>query len=374
MKSKYHAKILVVDDDPDVLVSVSLFLNEYGYSTYPCNNAKDAIDKLANNGIDVVLTDIVMPGVSGIELLEEIHRLSPEVPVILMTAYADVDKAVEAIKKGAFDFIIKPYKIEQLIHSIEKAYEYHRLVKMETDYKHILEELNMEIETLMSERTMNVMALTVADRIRNPATTIAWTCKRIMEKEQISSQAMEGLNTILSEAEKLDNIVKDFHEFLKNKESMFKYDDINEVVEDIVSIVEKEASQKGVELSARISEAPLKINMEKRLMRIAVSHLLKNAVEATPKGGKIEVETFGDNSSVTVVISDTGMGISKDDVDKIFDPFFSTKSHKFGMGLPLVKQIVSEHLGDIKVESDIGKGTTFKVIFPSRWKEKISQP
>ncbi len=132
--------IFVVDDDTYVLESVSVLLNKYGYSVITCENAKEAMAKLQENKIDIVLTDIKMPVVSGIELLGEIHKLNPEIPVILMTAYAELDIAVDAVKKGAFDFIIKPYKPEYLIHSIEKVVEYNRLINLEKNYKNMLED------------------------------------------------------------------------------------------------------------------------------------------------------------------------------------------------------------------------------------------
>lgn len=148
MNQKEAGSILIIDDDPDVLESISLLLNEYGHTIVACNNARDTMDRLQENKlvvsitnlIDLVLTDVKMPGVSGIELLEKIHNLNPDIPVILMTAYADLDIAIEAIKKGAFDFIIKPYKPEQLIYSIEKAIKHHRLVQREKDYKKTLED------------------------------------------------------------------------------------------------------------------------------------------------------------------------------------------------------------------------------------------
>ncbi|MDP2156337.1 MAG: response regulator, partial [Nitrospirota bacterium] len=183
MTQRYAGSVIVVDDDPDVLKMTSLLLNKRGYSTFPCGSAGEALEVLQKNKIDVVLTDIMMPEISGIELLERIHSIDPDIPVILITGFADLTKAIEAIKKGAFDFITKPYETAYLTHSIEKAVSYHRLIKMEADYRQILEELNAEVETLITERTMGIMALTVADRVRNPATTIAWTCKRMLEKE-----------------------------------------------------------------------------------------------------------------------------------------------------------------------------------------------
>jgi putative two-component system response regulator len=138
-ETKEKAKIVLVDDDPYVLEFVSALMSEYGYDYKACSNADEAFCFFQNNPVDVVLTDIKMPVVSGIDLLEKICDFKPDVPVILMTAHAEVDIAVDAIKKGAFDFIIKPYRSEQLIHSIEKAILYRRLVEKEKEYKRTLE-------------------------------------------------------------------------------------------------------------------------------------------------------------------------------------------------------------------------------------------
>jgi len=138
--SEKKAQILLVDDDPYVLEFVSSLMGEYGYSYVACQNAEEAFSHFQKNSVDVVLTDIKMPVTTGIELLEKICDFRPNVPVILMTAHAEVDIAVDAIKKGAFDFIIKPYRSEQLIHSIEKAILYRRLVEKEKEYKKLLED------------------------------------------------------------------------------------------------------------------------------------------------------------------------------------------------------------------------------------------
>jgi len=372
MNPKQYGSVLVVDDDPDVLRFTSLLLEKHGYSVVPCSRSGEAMEILKDKKVDVVLTDIVMPELSGIELLKKIHDLYPETPVILMTGYADTDKAIEAIKKGAFDFITKPYKADYLVHSIERAVNFQRLIRMETDYKNTLEEFNQELETLVAERSMNLMALTMADRVRNPATTIAWICKRMLGKVDIPEKLKEEFAVILSEAERLEGIVRDFHNFLKNKESMFSYEEINGVAEGVIAVISKEAAYKGVELAAKLSGESLKINMEKNLFRAALFHVLRNALEATPAGGRVTVTTSSDGDNVVLEVSDTGHGISKEESDRIFDPFFSTKKHRFGMGLSLAKQIVSEHMGEIKVESELGIGTTCRMIFPARWMKKYA--
>ncbi len=366
MDSNKQNSILVVDDDPSVLDSISLLLKQYGYIVISCERAKDVFNALQEEKIDVVLSDVKMPEITGIELLDKIHTINSDIPVILMTAYADFNISVDAIKKGVFDFIIKPYQPEQILHSVEKAVKYKDLLEMEKSYKHLLEKFNQEIETLVSERTMNLMALTIADRVRNPAMVIGSTAKKMAEKKDIPEDFRNDLRCILEETEKLQTMVKDFHNLLKSRKSKFSYDDINEVVESVVSSVEK----REVTLVFNLSEQPLRINMEKDLLRVAISLLVKNALEAMPESGRLTIETGQEEEEVFLRISDTGPGIPANSLENIFEPFFSTKKRGFGMGLPLVKQIVSEHLGKISVKSEEGKGTTFSLTFPSRWKDR----
>lgn len=132
--------ILVVDDDPFVLDSVSFLLREYGYTVITAGNAQDALARLRENPIKAVLTDIKMPDVSGIDLLRKIHEMAPEMPVILMTAYAELNIAIDAIVEGAFDFVTKPYKPEYLMNRINRAVKYGNLLQLRKDYTYMLED------------------------------------------------------------------------------------------------------------------------------------------------------------------------------------------------------------------------------------------
>ena len=129
MEQANGSSILIIDDDTSVLETTAVLLREHGYSVIACKNAKDAIVKLRENKVDVVLTDIRMPEASGIELLEEVRSINMDIPVILMSAYAELDIAISAMGKGAFDFIVKPYKSELLVHSVEMAVKHKKLVK-----------------------------------------------------------------------------------------------------------------------------------------------------------------------------------------------------------------------------------------------------
>ncbi|ANA40165.1 MULTISPECIES: HD domain-containing phosphohydrolase [Geobacter] len=146
MLKRHDGTIVVIDDDPYVLESLSALLVAYGYAVHPFGRGADAMRRLAGGGIDIVITDINMPEMTGIEVLRAIRTSNQDVPVILMTGYAELSVAVEAIKQGAFDFIIKPYDPLYLFHAVEKGINYYRLLKIEKNYK-------IELENTVRQRT-----------------------------------------------------------------------------------------------------------------------------------------------------------------------------------------------------------------------------
>lgn len=139
MSSDNPVSVLVVDDNEFVLESTSLLLMNFGYRVVSCSVPGEAIELFRKDPFDIVLADIKMPKVTGIELLSRVHAINRDVPVILMTAYAELGVAVNAVKEGAFDFIIKPYKPEYLVYSVEKAAKHAKLLKIEKSYKVELE-------------------------------------------------------------------------------------------------------------------------------------------------------------------------------------------------------------------------------------------
>jgi putative two-component system response regulator len=140
MITDVEEKILIVDDNTDVLESVSSLISSRGFSVVSCENAKDALDKLHENRIVAILTDISMPVLSGLELLEKVHNINPEIPVILMTGYAELDIAIDAIQRGAFDFVTKPFNTPHLMRAIEKAIQYYKITETQNNYQITLED------------------------------------------------------------------------------------------------------------------------------------------------------------------------------------------------------------------------------------------
>jgi putative two-component system response regulator len=131
---------LIVDDDSSVLEVTKQILLKHNFSVVDCHNAREAMVAMREDHFDIVVTDIKMPEISGIELLERIRENDSDLPVILMTAYADLDTAIEAIKKGAFDLLVKPYHPEYLVHSVSKAVQFNTYMRLKENYKKYLEE------------------------------------------------------------------------------------------------------------------------------------------------------------------------------------------------------------------------------------------
>ena len=171
-------RIFVVDDDRFVLESVTTLLTEFGFSVRAFSNGQEAVRQFVMEPVDLVLTDINMPIMDGLEVLEKIRFLDKETPVVLMTAYADLDVAVKAIQKGAFDFIIKPYRPPALIHTVEKGVNYKRLTQIEKNYKAELErtvevrtaELNAALGEITHMSKEIIERLTAAAELRDEDT------------------------------------------------------------------------------------------------------------------------------------------------------------------------------------------------------------
>ncbi len=178
MSDSAFAKVIVVDDEKVVRDSVSLLLDREKYRVSVFSSAFDALGEIKQNNVDLILSDIKMPGLSGIQFLTKIRTMNKDVPVILMTGFPEMDMALKAIKAGAFDFIVKPFRHDYLKASVDKAVEYYRLVKFEKQYKYSLEktiqqkteELHKALDSLKTVSRELVQRLGVAAEYRDQET------------------------------------------------------------------------------------------------------------------------------------------------------------------------------------------------------------
>ncbi|MCD6121115.1 MAG: PAS domain-containing protein [Spirochaetales bacterium] len=229
-------------------------------------------------------------------------------------------------------------------------------------------------------RAENLAALTtlaagVAHEIKNPLGSIGIHIqliqKEMRNKKMVKTEMVkEYLGVITEEVDRLNRIVVDFLFAVRPMDTNLEEKNINQVVKEIFNFVQYELKESGVDLKIKLGEELPRIKIDEKYIKQAILNLVKNSLYAMPNGGLLTVETKRSGGNVVLKISDTGSGIPDELMDKIFEPYFTTKDFGTGLGLTLVYKIVKEHLGEIAVNSKEGEGTTFTISFPIPQKEK----
>lgn len=228
--------------------------------------------------------------------------------------------------------------------------------------------LNHEMEDIVAERTMGMVGLRIADHIRNPVTVIGGLCRQVYKRE-LDEASKEKLGDILTECQRMEKIVADFDELVKSKRFLFKREDLNEIAYSTIRLVEHEVKDKAIGLAVNLYDKPLMFNANRQLIKIAIRHVISNGIDATAPGGQITILSGLKEENIYLTITNTGKGMTSEEMHRIFEPFYSTKG-RTGMGLPLVRQIISEHMGEIVIDSNPNIGTAVQFTFPTRWMEK----
>jgi PAS domain S-box-containing protein len=215
----------------------------------------------------------------------------------------------------------------------------------------------------------------VAHEIKNPLGSIGIHLelmkKEMSGKKQIETRkVLENLLIIKEEVDRLNRIVMDFLFTVRPMNAELSYDELNRVVRELLDFMKFELSEAGITVDTDLTKTGPQILMDERYMKQAVLNILKNAISAMPDGGRLRVQTVQKGNELLLKISDTGVGIPDEHMDKIFEPYFTTKDFGSGLGLTLVYKILKEHMGDIEINSKVGEGTSITLSFPVPQKEK----
>ena len=284
---------------------------------------------------------------------------------------------------GSLDIVAYVFvaAITLFFHRIQRIYHH-----MEIDHRHLEETseeilaLNREMEACVMERTMKEMALGIAHGIRNPLCVIGGISHRLAKKPNDVNATREQAEAIAKEARRIEEIVHRFETLARRQDSFFTEEDINLLVESSLNVLRPEFKAKKINLLVDLFAKPLLVRVDKQLLRVALSHLLRNAVEATQPGGSVLVRTTQVKDQAILMIKDTGRGMAPEVVENVFIPFYTTKIGGTGLGMVLVRQIVDEHRGTISLKSKLRRGTTVTIKLPRRFvefpgiSEKISTP
>ena len=413
MTAEHRGRVVIVDDEREVGTCLRLTLEKWGYQAHAFDNGFDALLFLEerHGEVDAVLTDIHMPGMDGMELLDRVLCIEAEIPVILVTAFADIGLTVEAVTKGAFDFIIKPYDPAYVLKALEKAVTYRRLRLSERSYRAELEraveertrELNRAHEIVLQNEKMALVgqiAAGVAHEINNPVGFISsnlgslgkYVARLLMfhgvltealakhcpadelaRIEEVRKTAridsiVDDIPALFNESqegiERITEIVRNLKGFSHVDGGVFVLSDINEVIVKALNIARNELKYVSTVVSD-LGEIPRTRCLPNQLAQVFIN-LLINAAHAIKGHGEITVSSRREGDHILVTISDTGCGMPEEVKARIFEPFFTTKEpgKGTGLGLSISHDIIKKHAGEISVESVPGRGTTFVIRLP----------
>ena len=321
-----------------------------------------------------------MPGMDGIEVLGHIKKKYPKTEVIFLNGHAVTQDGVEGIKSGAFDYLSKPIEFEHLFGKIKQAYEKIKREEeklKEAEFRKYMEEQMMTTERLAS---LGTLAAGVAHEINNPLAIIneaAGWLKLILSKEEMAKMPRKqnfekALSKIEKGVERAKRITSQLLGFAKKDDSVFAEVNLAELVEEAVHLVKREAANKDIQLVREIDPATGNIWSDAYQFRQVLINLLTNAIYATEAGGSVTIILGAVGDNVKLTVRDNGHGIPKENMKKIFEPFFSTKppGEGTGLGLFVTRGIVEKLCGTIDVESRLGDGTSFYVNLPRYCKTK----
>ena len=271
---------------------------------------------------------------------------------------------------GGFDTVVYVViaAIILFFHRIQRLYR-----RMEADHHHLEETsheilaLNREMEALVMERTMSEMALGMAHGIRNPLHVIGGFSHRLLRKTDEDDPSRAWATAIAEEARRIEQMVERFENLAMRKTSFFAQEDLNVIVRSTLDLLLPELKAKNLSLVAELCPEPLVGRFNKHLLKVALAHLVRNAVEATPRGGTVLLRTAREQQFAVLILQDTGRGMPQEVVEKVFVPFYTTKIGGTGLGMVFVRQIVDEHRGVITLESQVGRGTTVTIRLPHRF-------
>ncbi|MEW6658674.1 MAG: HAMP domain-containing sensor histidine kinase [Thermodesulfobacteriota bacterium] len=261
--------------------------------------------------------------------------------------------------------------ITLFFHRVQRLYH-----RMEEDHHHLEETsheilaLNREMEALVMERTMAEMALGMAHGIRNPLHIIGGFSHRLLRKTDPDDPTRTWLSAIAEEARRIEQMVARFESLAQRKESFFNQEDLNDIVGESLELLRPEIKAKNITLITDFYPQPLMGRFNRHLLKVALSHLVRNAIEATRPHGRIMVRSSVEKNHAILRIQDTGRGMPQEVVDKVFVPFYTTKIGGTGLGMVFVRQIVDEHRGEITLNSTVGRGTTVNIRLPHRFVDR----
>ena len=370
--------ILLVDDEAGIRKVLGISLQDSGYDVHTAESATEALRLFEEIAPPIVLTDIKMPDMDGIELLRRIKKINPDTEVIMFTGHGDMGLAIKSLKNDATDFVTKPINDEVLDIALKRARERISMRHQLREYTENLERLVAEkAQKLIEAERMAAVGQTVSElshAIKSIANGLKGSIFVLGKGIELDNKQylQEGWKMVEGNVEKIKNLSLDLLNFGKYGNIVFTMGDANTPVLDVVQLLESRATAQGIALKMELSDQLAPMRFDPEGIHRCLLNLVTNAIDACGEddapGKTVTVRTKKpQNWAVEYEVIDTGSGMTKDVQDKIFQSFFSTKGIRgTGIGLMMTKRIVDQHQGIIEVTSKKAVGSTIRIKLPSQ--------
>ena len=356
--------ILIIDDEEALRDGCKQVLEKSGYAVLTAANGIEGIRLAREHLPDMAFVDLKMPNMSGMEIIEILTRDIPDIVLVMITGFASIGSAVEAMQKGAYDYLPKPFNPDQLRALTKRGLE-HRRLRIET----------RKLREEKDQMEKNFITF-VSHEMRSPLVVIRQYIEALqaIAGERFEKDVEEIIERCQKRIQNLERMIEHWLDISRiqngtlaqQKAPLNLISVIYQSVEEMMPICQK----RGLTLETDLPETLPQIKGDPESLVRVFSNIIGNATKYTPEGGKITVKCQHDGYYVHVSISDTGIGIPSDKLSLIFEPFFqcggrNERQSGSGLGLTFCKKIMEFHNGNITVSSKEGEGTTFFLTFPA---------
>jgi len=366
------SKILVVDDELSVATTIKAVLELDGSEVTAVTSGKEALVQLREHEFDVVLTDLRLDDLDGIEILRETQKLWPDTMAIMLTGYASLESAVSALRSGAYDYLIKPSDVEELRATIGRALERRRLrqrlVELEQLDKLKTQFLSMASHELRTPLTAVSGFMQIARRRMSRLSGATDVPTPWRDEAQMANETLEMANRQSKKLARLIDELLDVSRLQQGRVEMRLAEiELGDVVRDVAERMS--LLSQGHEIATTIEGAAPIVADRDRIEQV-LENLVGNAVKYSPPNGRVWLSLRLNGANAMVSVRDEGIGIAPGEVEKIFGLFYRSPDPRadhvggLGLGLYISREIVRRHGGSIWVESELGAGATFSFRIP----------
>jgi signal transduction histidine kinase len=369
-------RVLLVDDEEDFVTSLGQRLELRGLPTLVSTSGPQALATLEDSPVDVVVLDVRMPGMDGIETLRRIKEAHPKVEVVMLTGHADLESALEGMRFGFFDYLTKPVELPQLVEKINEAFRRHcgEAVDGRETFTDKLEQHMIVADRLAS---LGELAASIAHEINNPLAVISesagWLRTQVdgqaPTRDDLAASTELALGKIESAIDRAVRISRNFLRFARAPDAVVRDTDLAELAREVAELMAKPVANVGgaIELNLE-TDVDLIVQSDPFQLRQVLLNLVTNAVQAIGRDGRVEIGLGGDPDEVRITVADDGPGIPEAHLERIFEPFFTTKEagEGTGLGLAVSRGIVEKLGGRIEVENRPDRGCVFRLVLPRR--------